>query len=284
MANKIFLSQRNSHIIKRLNSAYVYESKFGVYGTAQTNNTGLNYPSMIASDGTYIYVCDNKNKRIVKLVNAGLTYSANVDVSTQVGAPYAITCDGTNIWVVGMKNNATLAIAKLTTALAVTKFSDLTLPAGTTLSNPVGICKDFAVANSFLIITDCVLKVTETTSFNPILTKQVIQYETDTLLFGGVLNTTTGFLYLNAKKKNYHRILKVNSSYKNVGDSDDISKGSIYLTQSNMNDDMFVYDNANRKVLRYDSDLNFKETVFSHTGTTQQLSCSDINGILEVNV
>jgi len=133
MATKYYLSQRTGrHVIKRLDSTGTYDgTSFGTWGTAKIDNTGLNYPWSIAADGSNnIYVCDGNNKRIVKLTS-GLVYSANVDVTNEIGVPTAIFYDSVNacLYVAGIYNNITFSIARITTALSVTKYNNNINPA-----------------------------------------------------------------------------------------------------------------------------------------------------------
>jgi hypothetical protein len=41
---KILFTQKSKHVIKKLNSSYIYESSFGTFGVRKINNTGLNFP------------------------------------------------------------------------------------------------------------------------------------------------------------------------------------------------------------------------------------------------
>lgn len=280
-APKIFLTQRtNKHVIKRLDSSYVYDAHFGTYGTKQTDTTGFWFPEMATTDGTNIFVCDRANSRIVKL-NTTPAYVSQVSVATEIGSPYAITFDGTNLYVIGIKNNASLSIAKLTTSLVVSKYTNnLTLPSGAYLTNPTGICKDFTTGY-FLIAMEKFLKIHEAAGSFDTLTLRTIQYESDAKMYGCAMHSN-GFLYLNAKKEGKYYILKVNSSYKNVGASSYISKGSSMIFQSNLSNDLLINDFTNKKVYRYDSDLNQVETIFSNTGSAVQTSCTEISSILEM--
>ena len=68
MAVKYFFTRRtNRHTVSRLDSSTLFQNSFGTYGTAQIDNTGLNFPWGVANDPAgNVYVCDNDNKRIAK--------------------------------------------------------------------------------------------------------------------------------------------------------------------------------------------------------------------------
>lgn len=71
----IYLSQRTArHVVKRLDSSYIYSNHFGTFGFEQTDNTGLSFPYGIASDSSgNIFVCDGNNLSIVKLSSTTLS-------------------------------------------------------------------------------------------------------------------------------------------------------------------------------------------------------------------
>lgn len=153
MALKVLLSQKtNRHVIKKLNASYVYESSFGTWQTAKSDTTGLNFPIGIAKDASNnIYVCDSNNKRIIKL-NSSLTYVSQLDVSTTIGKPYSITFDTVtnDLYVVGLFKDFYLSVARITSALVVSKsFNNIYSPA-TGVEKPYGICKGI-VADTFII-------------------------------------------------------------------------------------------------------------------------------------
>ncbi len=284
MATKIYLSQRTDrHVVKRLNASYVYESVFGTFGTLQLDNTGLNFPKLIAADGSnFIYVCDMHNKRIIKL-NSSLAYIANIDVTTEVGVPHAIVFDsGTgDLYVAGVKDHITLSMARIPISLAsVTKYDSDIYSAEN--NRPAGVSVDFT-ANYLLISgADDLLKVEETGGgFNDAV-PQVISGEENSYFNGHVMHTN-GSLYLNTRRIDGARISRVNSSYENTGDSNKISRQSAQVTEG-YSGDLFIYDSANYIVKRYDANLNFVEDIFEDTGATVSTDCQSISGILELDV
>ena len=282
MANKIFLSQRSlRHVVKRLDASYAYDASFGVWQTLKIDNTGLNFPWMIATDGTYIYVCDGNNQRIVKLTTA-LTWVASLDVSTTIGRPHAIMYDGvSSLYVAGIDVYRTISIGKIDVGTFLVTKNNLNIYAADSNDQPMGISKGF-VAGTFLIsgMVD-LLNVTESGTFSTAV-PQSIAGEVGSRFYGNVMHTD-GNLYLNKKNNLGSFIEKVNSSYINVGDSDRISKASIYVFQG-LSSSFLVYDNYNRKIIRYDQYMNYVEDVYTDTGTTIQLDAEDICGIIEMAV
>jgi hypothetical protein len=142
MAKKIILSQRSSQvqqglgqtiqtpfggqIVKKLNDSYSYVNSFGTFGTVKSDNTGLNFPAGIAADSSNnIYICDSKNLRIIKL-NSNLSFIASVYVSSTLGKPYSIMFDNVtnNFYIVGIYNNYQISIAKMSTSLVISKYSN----------------------------------------------------------------------------------------------------------------------------------------------------------------
>jgi hypothetical protein len=108
-----------------------------------TGNAEFDRPKGVCADGTYVYVADVRNHRIVKLNQNDLSFVANLG-SQGVGDgqftnPYDVCTDGTHIWVADTTNNR---IQKLTVAgVFVDKLG--TAGAGADqFNNPMGICHD----------------------------------------------------------------------------------------------------------------------------------------------
>jgi hypothetical protein len=123
MSNKVVLVQKNRQVVKRIGTSYAYETSFGTFGTAKADTTGFDNPAGIAKDASnFLYICDSKNKRIIKLTSA-FAYSTSFDVSTTVGKPYAIMFDPTSsdLYVAGIYDNYEVSVARITTAGATTR-------------------------------------------------------------------------------------------------------------------------------------------------------------------
>jgi hypothetical protein len=167
MALNILLSQKtNRHIVKKLGSTYAYVSKFGTFGTAKTDNTGLNNPIGIAVDtSNNIYVCDSKNCRIVKL-DSSLAFVGSLDLGAR-NNPYAIMFDSTtgDIYVVGVYKDVYLSIFRVTTSsFTIAKQNNNIYPEAK--EKPFSICRGFGVNDFLIALGTKLLKVTEASNSN----------------------------------------------------------------------------------------------------------------------
>jgi sugar lactone lactonase YvrE len=107
----------------------------GVGGAADGTGVaaGFNLPTGITTDGTNLYVADNGNGAIRKIV---IATGAVTTVKSGLSSPAAITTDGTNLYVTDIVDNT---ISKIVISSGV--ISTLT-GAGAGLSSPYGITTD----------------------------------------------------------------------------------------------------------------------------------------------
>jgi len=266
MPDKVYLSQRTARqIIKRIDSASkLYETHFGIYGTVKTDNTGLNFPWMVTKDPAgNVYGCDGNNQRVMKF-NKHLAYTANVDVSSEIGRPFAIFYDSisTDLYVAGIKNYLTISIARITTALVVSKFNSNVYTVGIN-EWPMGISSDFTLGYFLISGLSNVLKVQETGGgFNTAATQAISEgIGVTASTFLGHTRHSNGDLYFNAKRVDGSRIARVDSSYRNIGDSNKIGKLGYYISEGS-GGSLLVFNVDNYSVLRYDQYMNFVETIY----------------------
>ena len=97
----------NDRLKKHLSAdAMTYVSKIGSTGTGDDE---FNAPQAICNDGTYLYICDRANHRIVKRKVSDLSFVAetgSVGAGTgQFNSPWGICTDGTHIYIADMANN-----------------------------------------------------------------------------------------------------------------------------------------------------------------------------------
>jgi hypothetical protein len=281
MTISIFLSQRtNRHIVKKLDSSYVYTSSFGTFGTAKTDNTGLSNPIGIAADiSNNIYICDSKNKRIVKL-DSSLTYVNSLDVSTVLGEPFSILYDSSgDLYAIGIYRNISLSIARITTGLVISKSNN-------NICSPVNnlcyICRGFS-SNDFIISFDNKLvKVIESTSFSAAVSQSIVGITN--ALFTGIIKHSNGSLYVcQNTSSDKGKISRINSSYFNTGDSDIISKYVGCLKEAT-DGSLLVCDTWNQKIIRYSELLNYVEDVYVDSGDLISTDAYETSGILELNI
>lgn len=277
MPNKIYVTQRtNRHVVKRLDSDVnpaVYDNvSFGTYKIPSvvdsTYNTTLNFPWGITADSSdNLYVCDSKNKRVMKF-DSNLALVGIYDTIPTIGIPYAIMFDSTtgDIYIVGVYANIYVRIERITTALANVKVSGNLNPMNDLWFTPTGIIRlnttDFAVSGSNLGL----FLTTEQPSTFTTFTQQMISGEysrwpeiyTKVQYTGIVKHSINGAIYLNDGK----RILKVNeTTFANLGDSDFISE-TLTILKEGVSGTLLTLDVDNKKIVRYDSDLNYVEDVY----------------------
>ena len=272
MPTKIFMTQRtNRHIVKRLNSDVdpaVYDNaSFGVYTIPGVTNSDLNFPKGITCDTTgNVYICDTKNQRIVKL-DSNLTFVAVYSTINTIGTPYAITFDAVtgDLYIVGVYAHIYARIQRLTTALASVKVSGNLNAMNDLWHKPTGIVK---YATGSLAVTGANLGLYLTTeqasSFTTFVQQSISGEYTrwpeiyEKTNYDGIVLHSNGYLYLNDGK----RILKVNATtFANLGDSDLISE-TLSTLKLGTNNTLLTYDVDNRKIVRYDADLNYVEDVY----------------------
>jgi hypothetical protein len=280
----IFISQRTGRqIIKRLNissGAYRYDAKFGIWAKKQTLTNGFQYPYGITTDGVNIFVCDGQNKRIFKL-DLNLQYIAHCDVSN-IGEPYVLHYDLANtekLYVIGIKDQRFLTMASILIESFTIEKETANL-AGASLNNqiPLNITRGYAIDDFLIAGFGQLYKVIEDSysfTFGGIV--PINDSVTDVR---GIVKHTDGFLYLISQSQNKAKLIKVNSLYKNVGDSNIISKQCTYLTQGS-GSSVLIYDNANLRILRFDTNLNLIEIIYKDAGNTITTDAEDISGICE---
>jgi len=173
MALKVLLSQKtNRHVVKKLGTSYTYESHFGSFTNARTDNTGLNNPIGIAVDtSNNVYICDSNNSRVVKL-NSSLVYVSSINLSSiSMGQPYNILFDSVtgDIYVVGVYRNIYLSMVRMNTSLVVSKANNDIYPVAK--EKPFAICRGFGVDEFLISLGKKIVKVTETSSaiFTPVI-------------------------------------------------------------------------------------------------------------------
>lgn len=272
MPTKIFMTQRtNRHIVKRLDSDVnpaVYDNAFfGVYTIPGVTNSDLNFPKGVTCDTLgNVYICDTKNQRIVKL-NSNLTFVAVYSTINTIGTPCAITFDSVtgDLYVVGVYAHIYARIQRLTTALVNVKYSGNLNAMNDLWQKPTGIVK---YATDSLAVTGANLGLYLTTeqplTFTTFVQQSIIGEYTrwpeiyTKTSYDGIVLHSNGALYLNDGK----RLLKVDATtFTNLGDSDVISE-TLSTVKLGVNNTLLTYDVDNRKIVRYDANLNYVEDVY----------------------
>jgi len=286
----IYLTQRTKrHIVKSLSassSPATYIGHFGVFKTKGTDNTHLSNPRGVVKDtSNNIYVCDFSNQRIIKL-SSGLAYISEYSTRSTIGSPCAILFD-TDLYIVGVYNNAFVRIERLTTAFASVRVSGNLNSTGSLWFRPTGICKGFA-AGSFIVSGSALnlFQTIETSSFSAFTTIAVVGETTTwpklftTTTYNSIIKHSNGDLYVNNGKQ----ILRINlqgSDFVNIGDSNVVAKTITGLKES-LDGSLLIYLNDNQKLVRYDEHLYFIADIYWTTGATVQLDAYDIADFIEV--
>lgn len=294
MANKIYLTQRTDrHVVKRLSADSMpatYDLSFGVYKVPALTASNLNFPWGLTRDASgNIYVCDVRNNRIVKL-NSNLSYLGSYSTLSTVGTPYIIYFDSItgDLYIVGTEliYGTAIKIERITTSLVNVKTSGNMRAIKDLSFKPTTICRGFT-ADTFLIggASLDLLETIESTNFSAFVVRSIYGETTTypelfaTTKYNGIIKHTNGNFYLN----NGQRILKVNSSFVNIGDSDFISK-TIFGLRQGLSNTLLVYNADSQKIQRYDENLNFVEDVYVDSGDVIATDAYDIMDFIEVSI
>jgi len=293
MANYIYLTQRtNRHVAKSLSSdaapATYTGNSFGTFGVPGGTDTTLHNPWGIATAGTHIFVCDSVNKRIVRFDRTSWLYTAEYSTIDTIDTPYVIMVDSINgdLYVAGVWNNRWVRIERLTTSLVSVKVSGNLQPDSELFWRPTGISRGFA-ADSFLVVGANldIYQTIESGSFS-VFTTQAITGETSTYPqsyatnhYISIVKHTNGDLYLNNSKM----IIRANSSFINIGDSNILGKSIIGLKEA-IGGTLLVYNVETQTVKRYDENMNFVEDVWIDTGDVISNDAYDVADFVEISI
>jgi photosystem II stability/assembly factor-like uncharacterized protein len=225
---KILFTQKSKHVIKKLNSSYIYESSFGTFGVRKINNTGLNFPIGFDIDtDKNVYICDSNNQRIVKL-DETLTFVSSLNVSSTIGKPFSIIVDTNDLYVAGVFREMTISIAKIPTSLSGVSKNNTNIH--TAYDNPFGICRSFNDSDFLIALNNQLLSVTEEISDFSEATQITIVGE-ETTFFTGIMKHSSGNLFLVANDSNFGKIVQVDSTFTSIGRSNKISKSIKGITE-----------------------------------------------------
>jgi hypothetical protein len=275
----LFVVQRtNRHVVKRFDSTnypIVYNGAyFGEFEPGSTD-TALNFPMSLTIDSSQnIYVCDTLNSRILKL-NFDLQLINKYSTIDTIGKPYAIMIRNNFIYVVGIYNDLHLRIEKLNNNL-VSLISSTNLN-DSVIGKQLSICAGFSADTIFIIGASVdIYETTETVNFSPVIIRQITG-ETRKIYTGA--ETSSGCLYLNDGTK----IIKVNSLFENIGNSNKISKTARCLRQDTRGN-LLIYNVDRQSILSYDVNLNFVAELFVNSGPFIGNDVYEIMDVVEANL
>lgn len=283
MNYRIYITQStNRHIVKRLDSNItpaLYDGvNYGLFG----EEGRLDFPTGIASNDDYIFICDYKNDRIIKF-DKDLNFLSEYLCNSY--KPYLIFYDANytnDLYILGVVvNRSSIKIERLSINLVSNKISDYigTLHDGLM---PTGFCKS---SNSTdILVTGCnndILISTETYSTFTSLVNMTISGQIPQR-YMGIVNSGNN-IFLNDGT----RIIKTDSTdYSNIiciGKSNVVSKTTSILKDA-VNGTMFIVDEDLLRILRYDQNLNFVSEVYKHTGSTIALDANSIADFIEFDI
>jgi hypothetical protein len=287
----LYVTQRtNRHIVKALNSsvtpAIYADYHFGEFGVPGSCNTHLAFPWGVTVDGlSNVYVCDTKNQRVVKF-DSSLNFIAAYSTTFTIGIPYAIIFDAStnSLYVTGVWGNLWVRIEKLTIDLTSLIQSGNLHPMKSMYFRPTSICRGFET-NSFLISGANInlFETTETVNFSTFIDRQIYGEVSSwpkihsTILYNSIIKHSDGNVYVNNGKK----IIRVNSSFVNIGDSDVIAKSITGLKEGKLGS-ILTYAVDTQTVKRYDRNLNFVENVYLNGNYTIETDAYEIIDFAEI--
>jgi len=282
---RLFLVQRiNRHVIKRLDSNVapaIFDGEYyGIYGEAGR----LRFPSSVTTDGANIFVCDYKNNKVIRF-DKQLNFIYSYDTAlTMNDRPYLIYYDSatTDLYVLRVTANFwDMKLERLgydNDGFTSKKVSDYL---GKMINGlmPTAICRGFN-SNEFLVcgLGNDIYKTTETVNSFSSFTNQSITGQ-DSVRYFGMIKHSNGYIYLNTGSQ----LIKVDSTFENVGDSDIIAKAISGLKET-INSKLLIYNNDLLTILRYDVNLNFVEEVFKHSGSAIAVDAFDIVDFIEIDL
>jgi hypothetical protein len=278
-SNLYVVQRTNRHVVKRFDSTtypIAYNGAyFGEFQLGSTDST-LNFPSAVVVDSNHnVFVCDTLNNRILKL-NFDLQFVSKHDTTNTIGKPYAIMTYNNFIYAIGLYSNLYLRIEKLNNNL-VSLMSSTNLSDTASIGKQLSICKSFDVDKIFIAGASVdIYETTETVEFSPVVIRQ-ISGESRKIYTGA--ETSSGYLYLNDGTQ----IIKVNSSFENVGDSNKISK-TVRCLRKDSRGNLLVYNVDRQSILSYNADLNFVAELFVNSGPFIGNDAYDIMDITEAQL
>lgn len=281
MATKRYISQSTGrHVIKRTDASNTIEFSFGVFEALGTDTGHTNFPSDVVYDAanSAVYVADSNNRRVLKLTDE-LVYVTDINVNAFVETPIKLFLDGSDLYVAGINNAAFLSMGKIdvTSFSTVDKFTkNIKVVDG----YPKGFSDDFTASQFILtgIGGDLSIIAENATGFADMGVQDVIGQD-PTKYFGHVKHST-GDLYLSSRRG----VVRVNSSYTNTGDSNPLSKVLSYVSESEVDNTLLLYDVNVPKIIRADINLNFVEEVYEDTGDTLATDATYISSMIEVDI
>jgi hypothetical protein len=279
---RLLLVQKvNRHVVKRLDSNIAPAIFDGQYYGIYKESGRLKYPQGVATDGTKIFLCDYKNNQII-CFDKELNYVYNYSMSVSDGRPYLVCYYQGSLYVLRVIANFwNMKLEKLQIfddRLESKKLSGLLGKMKNGLM-PTGLCKGFSSSEFYVSgIGDDIFKTIETINAFTSLSQQYIT-GTIPVRYVGIVKHSNGYIYLN----NGQQIVKIDTHFENIGDSNFISKTITGLKEVEKQT-LITYNADSQSVLRYSADMNFIEQVFKGLADDIANDAYDVVDFVEINL
>lgn len=298
MASKLIFTQRTArHVAKVFNidppSAPVYDTVFGTYGSAGGGTTGLNFPWGLTIDAYgFYYICDYENERIVKL-DKYFDYVDEYDSSGTIGRPCAIFYDANDdLYFTAVKYHIIegdvlynfIGVERITRSLTSVKYKEKIMGVTYRIDElnidckPTNICRGYSPDEILLSgLRNVIYSTTELADSFADVTQREIGGEGNIARIVGMVHHSNDLLYANTGSK----ILKIDSSFTNIGDSDTIAKAMYSLTES-PEGSLLTFDTDTKSIIRLSEALTVIETLITDTGDTVSTDVERVFDVLEL--
>jgi hypothetical protein len=288
MSYYLYVTQStNKHIVKRLLSNSTSAVYDGAYYGLFSEEGRLNFPSGITSNGTNIFICDYKNKRIVKL-DKDLNYLSEYITPTYM--PYFIFYDANytnDLYILGVEpSRSSVKIQRLSVDFTISKISEFA--GALNYLMPTGFCK--SLNSTDVLVTglgnDVLVSSEIYNEFLPFATKTVNGLASQRYM--GIVNANNN-IFLNDGSKLIKASLAL-GDITCVGKSDTVIKETKSVTtniiglKESINGTLLITDVDKLRILRYDQNLNFIAELYKDTGSTIALDAKNIFDFVEINI
>ena len=244
-------------------------------------DNGFNYPSGITSDGTYIYVADYNNHRIVKRLASNLSYVSKIGTNgsgnDQFSSPRGITTDGTYLYVADSGNHR--IVKRLASDLSYVSEIGTSGSGNDQFNYPFGITSD----GTYIYVADYNNhRIVKRLASNLSYVSKIGTNGWGNDKFGSPNGITTDGTYIYVADSNNNRIVKRLASHlsyvSKIGsggsDNDQFSN-----PQGITSDGTYIYvaDTSNHRIVkRLASDLSYVSKIGTYSdGSSSFIDCSN---------
>lgn len=254
-----------------------YISKIGTYGIG---NNQFSSPQKIATDGTYLYIADTENNRIVKRLASNLSYVSKIGTggtgNDQVINPCGITTDGTYLYIADTNNHR--IVKRLASDLSYVSQIGTNGIGDDQFANPRGVATD----GTYLYVADGGRRIVKRLASDLSYVSQIGTDGSGNDQFNQLYGVATDGTYLYMADTGNHRIVKrlasdlsYVSQIGTYGIAIGIAEDQFYFPRSVATDGTYLYvsDTNNRRIVkRLASDLSYISQIGSQGSGNDQFS------------